>query len=62
MSPDGVASQRTWILFGDVAYRDYHLEWWKAYPQPKKKDLDIAAINGGDFSSLAGTWHNGKGG
>lgn len=27
----------------------------------KEKDLDIAAINGGDFSSLAGTWRNGKG-
>ena len=60
--PDGVASQERRILFGDAAYRDYHLEWWKAYPQPKKeKDLDIAAINGGDFSSLAGTWRNGKG-
>lgn len=23
--------------------------------------MDIAAINGGDFSSLAGTWRNGKG-
>ncbi len=60
--PDGVASQERRILFGDAAFRDYHLEWWKAYPQPKKeKDLDIAAINGGDFSSLAGTWRNGKG-
>ncbi len=60
--PDGVASQERRILFGDAAFRDYHLEWWKAYPQPKKeKDLDIAAINGGNFSSLAGTWRNGKG-
>ncbi len=50
------ASQERRILFGDVAYRrDYHLERWKAYPQPRKT-LVIAAINGGDFSSLAGTW------
>ncbi len=27
----------------------------------RKEDLDIAAINGGDFSSLAGTWRNGRG-
>ena len=60
--PDGVASQERRIIFGDVAFRDYHLEWWKAYPQVKsEKDLDIAAINGGDFSSLVGTWRNGKG-
>lgn len=60
--PDGVVSQERRIFFGEAAFRDYHQEWWKAYPQPKKeKDLDIGAINGGDFSSLAGTWRNGKG-
>ncbi len=52
-------SQERRILFGDVAYRDYRVV---VYPQPKKKekDLDIAAINGGDFK-LSWTWRNGKG-
>ncbi|HEO3378051.1 TPA: hypothetical protein VAU07_001782 [Streptococcus agalactiae] len=37
-------------------------DWWKRYKKSGlEKDLDVDAIYRGDFSSLKGTWRNGKG-
>ncbi|MDR3190618.1 MAG: DUF6287 domain-containing protein [Lactobacillaceae bacterium] len=33
--------------------------WWKKY-QSKDLDLDISAINNGDFTTIVGTWKNGN--
>lgn len=35
--------------------------WWENYEKAVEIDLDIEAINSGDFSSLVGTWANGRG-
>ena len=36
--------------------------WWGSYQaETSNQDLDIAAINSGDFSTLIGTWVNGNG-
>ncbi|MGT2772051.1 DUF6287 domain-containing protein [Streptococcus marimammalium] len=63
--PDGIVSQerRAFIegIDGSLDLLEYlEKDWWKAY-QSQEKDLDIEAINNGDFSSLVGTWKNGKG-
>ena len=60
--PDGVVSPLRRIFYHQASFQAYQDKWWEAYPEPKKEaDLDIAAINSGDFSSLAGTWRNAKG-
>lgn len=60
--PDGVVSPLRRIFYHQASFQAYQDKWWESYPEPKKEaDLDIAAINNGDFSSLAGTWRNAKG-
>ena len=60
--PDGVVSPLRRIFYHQASFQAYQDKWWEAYPEPKKDaDLDITAINSGDFSSLAGTWRNAKG-
>ena len=60
--PDGVVSPLRRIFYHQASFHAYQDKWWEAYSEPKKEaDLDIAAINSGDFSSLAGTWRNAKG-
>ncbi|WP_213087399.1 DUF6287 domain-containing protein [Streptococcus pacificus] len=63
--PDGIVSQERRAFMegvdGSLNLLEYlEKDWWKAY-QTQEKDLDIEAINNGDFSSLVGTWKNGKG-
>ena len=60
--PDGVVSPLRRIFYHQASFQTYQDKWWEAYPAPKKEvDLDISAINSGDFSSLVGTWRNAKG-
>ncbi|MFS9230675.1 DUF6287 domain-containing protein [Streptococcus australis] len=60
--PDGIVSPLRRIFYHQASFQAYQDKWWEAYPEPKMDaDLDIAAINNGDFSSLAGTWRNAKG-
>ena len=60
--PDGVVSPLRRIFYHQTSFQTYQDKWWEAYPAPKKEvDLDISAINSGDFSSLVGTWRNAKG-
>ena len=50
------------IFYHQAPFQTYQDKWWEAYPALKKEvDLDISAINSGDFSSLVGTWRNAKG-
>ena len=60
--PDRVVSPLRRIFYHQASFQTYQDKWWEAYPAPKKEvDLDISAINSGDFSSLVGTWRNAKG-
>ena len=60
--PDGVVSPLRRIFYHQAPFQTYQDKWWEAYPALKKEvDLDISAINSGDFSSLVGTWRNAKG-
>lgn len=60
--PDRVVSPLRRIFYHQAPFQTYQDKWWEAYPAPKKEvDLDISAINSGDFSSLVGTWRNAKG-
>ena len=60
--PDDVVSPLRRIFYHQASFQTYQDKWWEAYPAPKKEvDLDISAINSGDFSSLVGTWRNAKG-
>ena len=63
--PTGVVnSERTVFQEVESGYRqlEYQREnWWENYEQTTVTDLDIEAINSGDFTTLAGTWENGRG-
>lgn len=61
--PDGITSDERRIFYnleGSYSIREYHNAWWESYPS-QDNNLDIPAINDGDFSSLVGTWRNGQG-
>lgn len=64
--PDGTVSKERRVFRvddGDVTELIYQKKkWWENYSKQQTEiDLDIVAINSGDFSTLAGTWENGKG-
>lgn len=62
IGPDGIKSKEKRILYGQTYFRSYQENWWENYPEPQTElDLDIPAIESGDFTSLVGTWQNGKG-
>ncbi|KXT84526.1 hypothetical protein STRDD11_00917 [Streptococcus sp. DD11] len=66
VGPDGITTKEKRLIYGlsnQISYRTYHDKWWERYQtvSENEKDLNIAAILSGDFSTLAGTWVNGEG-
>lgn len=59
--PDGKTSQENRIVSHQSSLRPYQSNWWENYQSDQTEtDLDVAGIQAGDFSTLAGTWRNGK--
>lgn len=59
--PDGKTSQENRIVSQHSSLRPYQSNWWENYKADQTEtDLDVEGIQSGDFSTLAGTWRNGK--